>query len=257
MGFRLRKERPLHNNAGSESCGCRFNSNEKKMADEEIKILIVGDRAVFIEFANKISPEINRKVHIMASIIEKEKIEGIIEIVPTYRSLSIYYDPLKIELDNLLEKLEEVKSSPDEIKIPSPKIIEIPTVYGGKYGQDLEFVAKYNNLSQEEVIKIHSGRNYLVYMFGFSPGFTYLGGMDERIATPRLKTPRIKIAGGSVGIAEKQTGIYPLESPGGWRLIGRTPLKLFNPDKEPPVPFLPGDYLKFTPISEEEYLTQI
>jgi len=227
------------------------------MPEEEIKNLIVGDRAVFIEFANKISPEINRKVHIMASAIEKKKIEGIVEIVPTYRSLSIYYDPLKIELNNLLEKLEKIKNSLGKTKIPSPRVIEIPTVYGGEYGPDLKFVAKHNSLSQEEVIKIHSGKNYLVYMFGFSPGFTYLGGMDERIATPRLKTPRVKIAGGSVGIAEKQTGIYPLESPGGWRLIGRTPLKLFNPDKEPLVPFLPGDYLKFTPISEEEYSTQI
>lgn len=224
------------------------------MPEEEFKNLIAGDRAVFIEFANKISPEINRKVHIMVSAIEKKKIEGVIEIVPTYRSLSIYYDPLKIEITNLLEKLGKIKNSSEEIKIPSPRIIEIPTVYGGEYGPDLEFVAKHNSLSQEKVIKIHSGRDYLVYMFGFSPGYTYLGGMDERIATPRLKTPRVEVAAGSVAIAGKQTGIYPLKSPGGWRIIGRTPLKLFNIDKEPPVPFLPGDYLKFTPISAKEYL---
>jgi len=223
------------------------------MADEEIKNLIVGDKAVFIEFANKISPEINRKVHIMASIIEKEKIEGIMEIVPTYRSLSIYYDPLKIELDNLLEKLKKIKSSPEETKTTSSRVIKVPIVYGGKYGPDLKFVAKYNSLSQKEVIKIHSERNYLVYMFGFSPGHTYLV-VDERIATPRLKTPRVKVAAGSVGIGGRQTCIRPMESPTGLRIIGRTPLKLFNPDKEPPVPFLPGDYLKFTPISEGEYL---
>jgi len=223
------------------------------MPEEEIKNLIVGDKAIFIEFANKISPEINRKVHIMASAIEKEKIEGVIETVPTYRSLSIYYEPLKIELDNLLEKLGKIKSSLGKIKIPSSRVIEVPIVYGGEYGPDLEFVAKYNSFSQEEVIKIHSGRNYLVYMFGFSPGHTYLV-VDERIATPRLKTPRVKVAAGSVGIGGRQTCIRPQEIPTGLRIIGRTPLKLFNPDKEPPVPFLPGDYLKFIPISEEEYL---
>ncbi|MEA1963761.1 MAG: 5-oxoprolinase subunit PxpB [Candidatus Aerophobetes bacterium] len=223
------------------------------MLEEEIRNLIAGERAVFIELANKISPEVNRKVHIMASVIEKKKIEGITEIVPTYRSLSIYYDPLKIELEDLLEKLGEIKNSSEEIKIPSPRVIKIPTVYGGEYGPDLEFVAKHNSLSQEEVIKIHTGRDYLVYMFGFSPGHTYLE-VDERIATPRLKTPRVNIAAGSVGIGGKQTCIRPQEIPGGLRIIGRTPLKLFNPDKEPPVPFLPGDYLKFNPISEEEYL---
>jgi len=152
-----------------------------------------------------------------------------------------------------LEKLKKIKSSPEETKTTSSRVIKVPIVYGGKYGPDLKFVAKYNSLSQKEVIKIHSERNYLVYMFGFSPGHTYLV-VDERIATPRLKTPRVKVAAGSVGIGGRQTCIRPMESPTGLRIIGRTPLKLFNPDKEPPVPFLLGDYLKFTPISEGEYL---
>ena len=226
----------------------------KKMPEKEIKNLIAGDRAVFIEFANKISPEVNRKVHVMASAIERRKIEGIIEVVPTYRSLCIYYDPLIIGLEELLEKVDKIGNTLGEIKVPSPKVFEIPVVYGGEYGPDLDFVAKHNNLSPQEVIKIHSGKNYLVYMFGFSPGFPYLGGMDERIATPRLKTPRVKVPAGSVAVAGGQTGIYSVETSGGWRIIGRTPVKLFNPDKDPPVPFLPGDYLKFVPISEEEYL---
>ena len=224
------------------------------MPEKEIKNLIAGDRAVFIEFANKISPEVNRKVHVMASAIERRKIEGIIEVVPTYRSLCIYYDPLIIGLEELLEKVDKRGNTLGEIKVPSPKVFEIPVVYGGEYGPDLDFVAKHNNLSPQEVIKIHSGKNYLVYMFGFSPGFPYLGGMDERIATPRLKTPRVKVPAGSVAVAGGQTGIYSVETSGGWRIIGRTPVKLFNPDKDPPVPFLPGDYLKFVPISEEEYL---
>jgi len=224
------------------------------MPEKEIKNLIAGDRAVFIEFANRISPEVNRKVHVMASAIERRKIEGIIEVVPTYRSLCIYYDPLIIGLEELLEKVDKIRNTLGEIKVPSPKVFEIPVVYGGEYGPDLDFVAKHNNLSPQEVIKIHSGKNYLVYMFGFSPGFPYLGGMDERIATPRLKTPRVKVPAGSVAVAGGQTGIYSVETSGGWRIIGRTPVKLFNPDKDPPVPFLPGDYLKFVPISEEEYL---
>lgn len=224
------------------------------MPEEETKNSVVGDSAVFVEFPAEISPEINRKVHLLASAIEKKKIEGVVEVVPTYRSLCIYYHPVKIELERLLEKVNEIKSSLEEIQTPPPKVVEIPVVYGGEYGPDLDSVAKYNHLSSKEVIKIHSGTKYLVYMFGFSPGFPYLGGMDERIATPRLKTPRVKVPAGSVALAGTQTGIYSIEFSGGWRLIGRTPVKLFDPAKHPPVPFLPGDYIKFVPVSEQEYL---
>ena len=133
------------------------------------------------------------------------------------------------------------------------RLIEIPTIYGGEYGPDIEFVAEHANLSKDDVIKIHSGTDYLVYMMGFIPGFTYLGGLDERIATPRLKSPRLKIDAGSVGIAANQTGMYPLESPGGWQLIGRTPLKLFDDTKEPPVFIQAGDYIRYVPIDQKEY----
>lgn len=132
-------------------------------------------------------------------------------------------------------------------------IVEIPVLYGGEYGPDIENIATHNNLSIEEVIKIHTSGEYLVYMLGFTPGFPYLGGMDKRIATPRLKTPRTKIPGGSVGIAGEQTGVYPIESPGGWQLLGRTPLNFFDPNNEKPFLINAGEYIKFVQISEEEY----
>ncbi len=213
-----------------------------------------GDRALFLNFANRISPQINRKVHLLASFIEKEKGEGILEMVPTYRSLCIYYDPLRLTLKDLKTKISQIEHELERAKkTPPARVLEIPVVYGGEYGPDLGFVAGSLGLSEEEVIHIHSGRDYLIYMCGFSPGFSYLGSLDKRIATPRLETPRIRVPAGSVGIAEGQTGIYPLESAGGWRLIGRTPLKLFHPYKDPPIPFMPGDYFRFIPISEEEY----
>ena len=133
------------------------------------------------------------------------------------------------------------------------RVVEIPVAYGGEFGPDIGFVAEYNGLTVEEVVEIHSKPLYRVYMLGFVPGFAYLGGMDERITTPRLEKPRLKVPAGSVGIAGKQTGWYAIESPGGWRLIGRTPLKTFNPMESPPSLVLPGDYVRFKPISEEEF----
>jgi inhibitor of KinA len=129
----------------------------------------------------------------------------------------------------------------------------VPTLYGGEYGPDIEFVATHNNITPEEVIEIHTATPYLVYMLGFTAGFPYLGGMSEKIATPRLKTPRTRIPAGSVGIAASQTGLYPIESPGGWQLIGRTPIKAFSPQSENPFLFAAGDYLKFRAIEQDEY----
>lgn len=133
------------------------------------------------------------------------------------------------------------------------RIVSIPVLYGGEVGPDLEYVAKHHGISPEEVIQIHSKNDYLVYMIGFAPGFPYLGGLDERIATPRKKTPRLQIAAGSVGIAGNQTGVYPLETPGGWQIIGRTPRKLFLPNQSPPTLLQSGDTIRFVPITPEEY----
>lgn len=218
------------------------------------KYLLAGDRAVVIEYGQEISVEINSRIRAMTKAIEACEIKGIIEVVPTYCSLIVHYNPIDIDYHILMEQLKKLEKKINDSDICEVRIIEIPTVYGGEYGVDIENVAKNNGLSLEEVINIHSSKEYLVYMLGFTPGFAYLGGMDERIATPRLKTPRIKIDAGSVGIAGSQTGIYPIDSPGGWQLIGRTPLKLYDPYAENPILLRPGDYIKFTRISEEEYL---
>jgi KipI family sensor histidine kinase inhibitor len=149
--------------------------------------------------------------------------------------------------------LSRLEAGLNTFSLPKPRIIEIPTVYGGDFGPDLAMVAEYNRLTMEEVIRVHTSINYLIYMLGFTPGFPYLGGLPETIITPRRAIPRSLIPAGSVGIAGKQTGIYPIASPGGWQLIGRTPLTLYNPDLVPPTLFQAGDYLRFCRIRETEY----
>jgi inhibitor of KinA len=223
------------------------------MIYEEPRFLTGGDKAIFVEFGDAIDPKLNRRVRHLKLSIEKAGIPGITETVPTYRSLLVYFEPLQINASKLRATLYSLVQSLVESEIPKPKLIEIPTVYGGEYGPDLEFVATRNGLSTSEVVQIHTGTPYLIYMIGFIPGFPYLGGMSPRIATPRLETPRMKIPAGSVGIAGSQTGIYPAESPGGWRLIGRTPLQLFDPRREPPALFQAGDYLNFISVTPEEF----
>lgn len=220
---------------------------------EKARFLPAGDRSLIIEFGDSISPEINKKIRNMYLSIEKSGLKGILEMVPTYRSLLVSYDPIQIRYDDLCEKLRECEENLGDADSEPAKVVEIPTIYGGEYGPDIEFVAKHNNLVIDEVIKIHSSRDYLIYMLGFTPGFPYLGGMSDQIETPRLKTPRTKIPGGSVGIAGKQTGIYPIDSPGGWQLIGRTPVMLYDPFGDPPVLLNAGDYVRFVPIDEKEY----
>ena len=176
-----------------------------------------------------------------------------VETVPTYRSLLVYYKPEIISFREISEKFEELMGSLDNIEIPPPTVIEIPVLYGGEMGPDIQNVAEHNGKTVEEVIQIHTSEEYLIYMIGFIAGFPYLGGMSKEIATPRLKSPRVKIDGGSVGIAGEQTGVYPVDSPGGWQLIGRTPLKLYDAEREKPVLLEAGQYIKFKSVTPEEY----
>ena len=220
---------------------------------EEIKYLIAGDRALVVEFGDKIEEEVNSKIRSLTVAIEQEGIVGINETIPTYRSLMVIYDPMIMELARLIEAIKSIISRMHELKLPDAKVIEIPTLYGGEYGPDIEFVADHNKITIDEVIKIHTDNEYLIYMIGFTPGFPYLGGMSDKIQAPRLQNPRTKIPFGSVGIAGKQTGIYPVESPGGWQLIGRTPVKLYDPCRKEPVLLNAGDYIKFVQIDEDEY----
>ncbi|ASJ16577.1 allophanate hydrolase [Thermococcus chitonophagus] len=215
-----------------------------------LTIRLLGDSGVLISFGEVIDEEINKRVHALAQAIEKDKPEWLVEVVPAYSSLAIYYDPTLITHEEVISYVSDLKFNVEDVK---GREIEIPVAYGGEFGPDIEFVAEYNGLTIDDVIEIHSKPLYRVYFLGFLPGFAYLGGMDERIATPRLEKPRTKVPAGSVGIAGKQTGWYAIESPGGWRIIGRTPLRTFNPKKVPPSIALPGDYVKFVPIDEEEF----
>lgn len=215
--------------------------------------LIAGDSALVVEFGNQISPQISERVRGMYLAIEQANLPAIISLTPTYRSLLVQYDPIVMSYGEMLAELKKLEGNLGKMDLPEPNVLEIPTLYDGEYGPDLDFVCENSGLSKEEVIHIHSSRDYLIYMLGFAPGFPYLGGMDERIATPRLKTPRTKINSGSVGIAGQQTGIYPIASPGGWQLIGRTPISLYDPQRTPPILYQTGDYLKFVPIDETEY----
>jgi len=206
-----------------------------------------------VELGNEISPDVNRRIRDLVLAIERRRVAGVVDLVPTYRSLLVYCDPRRVSLAELQREIASLERHLGETPLPPPKVVEIPTCYGGWLGPDLEFVASHCKLTPDEVVRIHAGTDYLVYMMGFTPGFTYLGGMPERIATPRLKTPRTLIPAGSVGIAQQQTGIYPVDSPGGWQLIGRTPLRLFDPHRDPPVVVEAGDYIRFTAVDRDTY----
>ncbi len=218
------------------------------------RYLPFGDHALIVEFGDVIDLAVNSKVIALNEALLKADIKGVEELVPTYRSLLVRYNPAEITYEQLVARVNEIekmlKDKPAEMV--RRKLI-VPIVYGGAYGPDLGYVAQYHGLTEEQVVKFHSGRDYRVYMIGFVAGFPYLGDVPEEIATPRLETPRLKVPAGSVGIAERQTGIYPCEAPGGWRIIGRTPIKLFDPRQQPPALLKPGDVVKFQQVSEENY----
>lgn len=206
-----------------------------------------------VDFGNTISMEINNRVQDLRSYLKSHPVCGVIEIMPTYRSLAVYFDPVLSDPDKIKDSIAKGLSRPMETGSIGTKVVVVPVCYGGEYGPDLSFVADHNGLTKEEVIARHSGKSCYCYMLGFTPGFSYLGGMDESIATPRLEIPREIIPAGSVGIAGKQTGIYPIDSPGGWQLIGRTPLSMYDPSKEPPTLLDAGLWVKFRPIDPKEY----
>jgi KipI family sensor histidine kinase inhibitor len=189
----------------------------------------------------------------MTALLTEKRISGVRAIVPAYRSLAVIYDPSCLSLDDLIRRIKELESAAGLGQTAEPSVVEIPVCYGGEFGPDLEFVSEHTGLSPLGVIELHSSCDYPIYMIGFTPGFCYLGGMDQRLKTPRRKTPRTSVPEGSVGIAESQTGMYPIESPGGWQLIGRTPLRLFAPERENPFLYKAGDRIRFRPVSVEEF----
>ena len=213
-----------------------------------------GDSAVLIRLEQTISSENTIGIYNLMSQIRSAKIIGITDLIPAYCSLMVCYDPALISWQSLHDRLKDLSSLQQDDITVTQRHITIPAVYGGIYGEDLPSVAELCGLSEDEVIAIHSGTDYFVHMIGFLPGFPYLGGLDERIAVRRLDEPRIRIPAGSVGIGGSQTGIYPLDSPGGWRLIAKTPVRIYDPASKDPVLFRPMDIVRFQPVSEAEYL---
>jgi len=213
---------------------------------------IMGDRALLVELGDQIDPSINEKVRELFLKLDRRPLEGVVELVPSYRSLMVVYDPLRIGLVRLREEILGLHQATDPSLVPQPKTLNVPVVYGGEYGPDLEWVADLHKISPEQVIALHAGTTYRVYMIGFMPGYPYLGELPEGLATPRRETPRTVVPRGSVAIAQRQTGIYPVQSPGGWHILGWTPIRLFDADQWPPTPLEMGDRVKFFPIQKKE-----
>lgn len=221
---------------------------------QNIKIVTAGDSSLLVEYGQEISPEINQKITATVKMMREQHIEGVVDVIPAFCSLLINYDPRVILYGELKERMERLVRLETMAGEERRKIYEIPVCYGGEYGPDIANIAAHAGLTEQEVIDIHSSRDYLIYMLGFLPGFCYLGGLDERIHTPRLANPRIKINAGSVGIGGSQTGIYPLDSPGGWQLMGMTPVKTYDPTRPEPILVRAGEYIRFVPVDEGEYL---
>jgi KipI family sensor histidine kinase inhibitor len=217
------------------------------------RILPLGDSALTIEFGNEISSGINSRVVTFAKTVIDQQWHGIHDIVPTYRSVTIHFDPLQWSSAALTKKLKTLLRPELGQAEPQGILHEIPVLYGGEWGPDLEEVATFAGLQPAEAIALHVSVPYRVYMLGFSPGFPYLGLVPEQLAMPRRATPRTKVPAGSVGIADRQTGIYPTTTPGGWQLIGRTPIALYRKTRTNPFLLKPGDSVRFKPITQNEF----
>ena len=217
------------------------------------RIVSAGDSAIVVEFENRIDPAVNARAIAVADAIQAAGLPGVRDVVPTFRSVAIYFDPLHTDGDALMARVETEAASSSQEADAARNPIRIPVCYGGDLGPDLGAVAEFSQLDEATVVALHSGRSYRVFMLGFVPGFAYLGSVDDRIAMPRRATPRVRVPPGSVGIAGVQTGIYPLETPGGWQLVGRTPLKPFDPDRAEPFLLKAGDAVEFYAIDRQQF----
>jgi inhibitor of KinA len=217
------------------------------------RILSAGDSGLTVEFGDVIDPAINDRVVEFVQRLDRKRVKGIVEVVPTYCSATVYFDPGVVETEMLREQLQTWTAGRPVRTERSHRHVQIPVLYGGEHGPDLEDMCRETGLSSSQIVDLHSSVEYRVYMLGFSPGFPYLGTVPEHIALPRLAEPRTQVPAGSVGIAGAQTGIYPQESPGGWRLIGRTPLRLYDPSRTTPFLLQVGDGVRFVPIGRQEY----
>ncbi len=219
----------------------------------EYTIRPYGDSALMIRFEQRIAPDVLQAVTALNNRITAMRIPGVLDTIPAYASLTVVFDPAVTDTGTLAEVIRNTDTAGDAGTAVKQRTVEIPVLYGVPFPEDLKAVAGHAGISEEEVIALHTSGTYPVYMIGFLPGFPYLGNLNERIHTPRRRKPRTEIPAGSVGIGGKQTGIYPLTSPGGWHIIGKTPVKLYDPEREEPVLLRTGDILRFRAVSEEEY----
>jgi len=210
------------------------------------KLLPLGDSALLIQFGDQIDLEINQRIHALDALLRATAIIGIIETVPAYATLLVHYDPLMLTYVQISDWVNAEMDQVESNATRKPRRIEVPVRYGGASGPDLEWVAAHHHLSIADVVHLHTDQTYTVYMMGFTPGFPYMGKLHSTLVTPRLDSPRLSVRAGSVAIAGEQTGIYPIDSPGGWRLVGWTPLCLFDPSGAAPFLFAPGDEVRFT-----------
>lgn len=212
-----------------------------------------SDQSLLVYFGETITPEAHERVLKLLRLLESEPIRGVRNLHPAYSSLLIKFDAMNLGHDELQAALQGYLHRLDGVQLPQPRQVEIPVCYGGEFGPDLLYVAELHSLTPEQAIEAHASETYTVCFLGFAPGFAYLGGLPDTLATPRLSTPRRRVPAGSVGIAGHQTGVYPFSTPGGWRLIGRTPLKMFRAERPGMCLLAIGDRVRFTPVSRERF----
>lgn len=213
----------------------------------------LGEGAIVIEAGTEINDDVQKKVRAIAALLESEPPAWMVEFIPAFTTIAVFYNPLAVSYEGVKGHFEALLRHVEEAAIPPSRTVEIPVCYGGDFGPDLDFVAEHNGLTPEQVIDIHTSGTYSVSMIGFAPGFPFISGMSEKIAAPRRDSPRLRIPERTVGIAGKQTGVYPIETPGGWQLIGRTPIRLFRPEQSIPSLLRAGDNISFRRITKAEY----
>jgi inhibitor of KinA len=228
-------------------------ANQPTSTRQHFRLLPLGDAALTVEFGNEIDPALNARVIAFAETLRAQTWTGVVDVVPTYRSVTIHVDPLHLDVMTLSDRLLSLSHTDAKPFTPSGTHHTIPVLYGGEWGPDIQDVAVFAKMSVADVIRWHSSVLYRVFMLGFSPGFPYLGSVPEPLAMPRLAKPRTTVPAGSVGIVGSQTGIYPTSTPGGWRLIGRTPLALYRPNSSRPFLLNPGDMVRFEAIGSQEF----
>jgi len=217
------------------------------------RIVPVGDATMVVEFEERIDPAVNARAIAAAEALRAAAIPGVRDVVPTYRSVAVYYDPLLTDYERFVWRLEDAIAAPAPAASIEHACIRVPVCYGGDFGPDLPEIARFARVSEAEVIEIHISRTYRVFMLGFMPGFAYMGLVDSRIAVPRRETPRVRVPPGSVCVAGVQTSVHPVEAPSGWHLIGRTPVRPFDPSRRDPFLMKPADEVQFYPIGRDEF----